>query len=943
MEHVNALPTGTRLGEYEIHNVLGQGGFGITYLANDTHLAKRVALKEYLPRDFATRTTGSTVVPNSSADAADYRWGLERFLDEARTLARFDHPHLNKVYRFFEANGTAYLVLEYIDGQTLSHLLTKYPTVPDTHLRRIIHEVLSGLEEVHRAGYVHRDIKPSNLMLRGDGSTVLLDFGAARQAVGQRSKSLTAILTPGYAPVEQYDTKAADVGPWSDLYALGMVAYRCVSGVRDADLPDAVTRARSQRKGGQELAPAIEVGEGVYAARFLKAIDWAIRVNEEERPQSIAAWRKALPPLDSKEEPPPPGPGPKPPVSKVKRPKRPLSRWARGLVGGVAVIVAGVLFTTGSNISSVREIWDAFRPYSEEEILAFRSQGTRVEGRVKAAGRHMNKFRSQIEDDIRDTQFSIRQLKSDIGRASTSSEREAIEREIDELERKGENLRTQSDLLRDFVVESDQSANLSGRLTLAKSLLDDKEYQKAVAEYRAVDAGYETLVNALEPSALLSSHYNKTMQARAVWEQTKRESQYGGTIPLAHELNDLYRNGQDLLDKADFLAAVNVYEKLAADYSHLTRALTEGNQHRERAAGSKASWEAYANENTLETDYTSEYANLFAEAERLWNGGDIVPAGEHYELLHKEYGQLEDAARSSEEYGRNARAAQEEWREYAQRNNLSISLDAEYDGRYRSARAALQRGQLVDSAKEFAELSDAYSRLLSIAERMVSNASSAESLRRDWQSLIRIGWARERTGENADTLYDTAENQKSPGFYTKATSTYASASNTYKSLIRQAQDNRNRYEESQSNWENEIENLQSDIQRYTDLISRYNTDMDNHRRASNRECSEGGFMAALGEGLQAVNCELGCNRQVWNGSYYVSLTDQYCVSQCRAAQRVRMDRQHRAIQECRESRETAQQEYSRAEEGRESAENNLSRARNALERMRNSKPRFTPI
>ena len=294
MEYINALRAGTRLQEYQIQDVLGQGGFGITYLAEDTNLIKPVALKEYLPRDFATRTTGSTVVPNSSADATDYRWGLERFLDEARTLARFDHPHLNKVHRFFEANGTAYLVLEYIDGQTISHLLTKYPTVPDTHLQRIIHEVLSGLAEVHSAGYVHRDIKPSNLMLRGDGSTVLLDFGAARQAVGQRSKSLTSILTPGYAPVEQYDTKAADVGPWSDLYALGMVAYRCVSGVRDADLPDAVTRARTQRKGGQELAPAVEVGKGVYDARFLEAIDWSIRVNEEERPQTIAEWREAF-------------------------------------------------------------------------------------------------------------------------------------------------------------------------------------------------------------------------------------------------------------------------------------------------------------------------------------------------------------------------------------------------------------------------------------------------------------------------------------------------------------------------------------------------------------------------------------------------------------------------------------------------------------------------
>ena len=296
MEHLNALPGGTQLADYEVVDVLGAGGFGITYRAWDTKLEKYVALKEYLPRDFATRTATYTVVPTSPTDQTDYKWGLERFLDEARTLARFDHPHLNKVYRFFETNGTAYLVLEYVEGQTLSHLLSTHPTLPDTHLQRIIADISSGLEEVHAAGYVHRDIKPSNIMLRGDGSAVLLDFGAARQAVGQRSKSLTSILTPGYAPIEQYDTKAEDVGPWSDLYALGMVAYRGVSGLRDTDLPDAVTRARTQRKGGPDLTPAVEVGKGAYAADFLKAIDWAIRVNEEERPQTLAAWLMTLSP-----------------------------------------------------------------------------------------------------------------------------------------------------------------------------------------------------------------------------------------------------------------------------------------------------------------------------------------------------------------------------------------------------------------------------------------------------------------------------------------------------------------------------------------------------------------------------------------------------------------------------------------------------------------------
>ncbi len=295
MDHINALPAGTRLQEYTVREVLGAGGFGITYRADDTNLNKVVAIKEYLPSEFATRANTGTVVPNSSADTVDYEWGLSRFLDEARTLARFDHPHLNKVYRFFEGNGTAYMVLEYVEGQTVSALLTRYTTLPDAALQRLIHEVLSGLEEMHAAGYIHRDLKPGNLMVRSDGSAVVLDFGAARQAVGQRSKSVTAILTPGYAPIEQYSTKAGNVGPWTDLYALGMVAYRCVSGITEAELPDAVTRSLNQRGDGQDLTPAAAVGKDRYDARLLAAIDWAIRVNKEDRPQSVAQWRKSLP------------------------------------------------------------------------------------------------------------------------------------------------------------------------------------------------------------------------------------------------------------------------------------------------------------------------------------------------------------------------------------------------------------------------------------------------------------------------------------------------------------------------------------------------------------------------------------------------------------------------------------------------------------------------
>ncbi len=295
-DRLHALPPGHRVGDYQIGHVLGSGSFGITYYAEDTRLGKPFAIKEYLPNEFALRAAASTVKPKSTADQADYQWGLERFLDEARTLARFQHPHLNEVYRFFEENGTAYIVLEYIEGETLSALLKREGRLDLARLRRLLDELLSGLDEIHKAGFVHRDIKPANIMFRDDGSAVLLDFGAARQAIGRRSQSITSILTPGYAPIEQYDQSTDDVGPWSDLYALGMVAYRCISGIRDGELLDAVARARLERKGARDkdMVAAQEIGKHRYDEALLGAVDWAIEVNEERRPQSGAAIRDAL-------------------------------------------------------------------------------------------------------------------------------------------------------------------------------------------------------------------------------------------------------------------------------------------------------------------------------------------------------------------------------------------------------------------------------------------------------------------------------------------------------------------------------------------------------------------------------------------------------------------------------------------------------------------------
>jgi len=178
------LTVGSSLLEYRLEQVLGRGGFGITYLAEDTLLRERVAIKEYLPIELATRDRMNSVRPRSEGDAEIFRWGLEGFLGEARTLARFRNSHVNRVRRFFQANGTGYFVSDFEAGATFGKRLEE-GDVSDEQLRALLLSLLNGLSVVHEAGVLHRDIKPNNIIVRNDGSPVLIDFGAARDFRGR--------------------------------------------------------------------------------------------------------------------------------------------------------------------------------------------------------------------------------------------------------------------------------------------------------------------------------------------------------------------------------------------------------------------------------------------------------------------------------------------------------------------------------------------------------------------------------------------------------------------------------------------------------------------------------------------------------------------------------------------------------------------------------------
>ena len=286
-DHKQALPPGFALGSYRVVRVLGVGGFGITYLCEHTGLGVQVAVKEYLPNEIAVRD-GTEVHPKSARDREGFEWGLERFLEEARTVARFRHPNVVHVRDCFEANRTAYIVMDYEDGEPLDALLRRHDTLTESQLKRIALPLADGLREVHAAGFLHRDVKPANVFVRrSDESPVLLDFGSARHALGRRSRSVTAIASAGYSPPEQYES-AGEQGPWTDVYALSALCYRAISGKAPVEAPRRQGELlRSRTDPLPKLTEAVHDG---YARSLLDAVSWGLHLVERDRPQSLDEW-----------------------------------------------------------------------------------------------------------------------------------------------------------------------------------------------------------------------------------------------------------------------------------------------------------------------------------------------------------------------------------------------------------------------------------------------------------------------------------------------------------------------------------------------------------------------------------------------------------------------------------------------------------------------------
>jgi serine/threonine protein kinase len=279
------LQVGSQLENYRILRVLAAGGFSFVYLAHDENDAP-VAIKEYLPATLALRTNGSSGTHLPEADRGSFNAGMKCFFEEGRSLAHLAHPNVVRVLNFFRANETVYLVMRYERGRTLQeHIQSRRGALEEAWVRTTFAQLLNGLREVHSNKLLHLDIKPANVYVRNDGSPVLIDFGAARQAFSAEGLKLPPSYTPGFAAPEQHNGDAP-LGPWTDVYAVGATLYACFAGGEPQRADERIKQDR--------LVPARKAWGGKYSTQLLETIDSCLKLSHLDRPQSVFSLQKAL-------------------------------------------------------------------------------------------------------------------------------------------------------------------------------------------------------------------------------------------------------------------------------------------------------------------------------------------------------------------------------------------------------------------------------------------------------------------------------------------------------------------------------------------------------------------------------------------------------------------------------------------------------------------------
>ena len=538
----SALPSGYILADYKIERILGAGGFGITYLAKDAALKRLFAIKEYCPFEL-TKREGMTVHPLTDAKG-DYERGLNDFIKEAQTLARYHHRNIVGVARIFEANNTAYMVLNFEEGHSLKEWLRERETRPDQQeMDAIAGPLLDALETIHADGTLHRDIAPDNIYIRKDGSPVLLDFGSARQAMTMRSRSVSAIVKAGYSPQEQYSSRAANQGAWTDIYALAATLYRALLGetppeASDRTIEDTLTPLSSQKLKG-------------YRPTFLSAIDWGLGLRPKDRPQSVAEWRGPL--LHGKPTP------SKPAVANQPSGKAQPARMSK--VGMAAAIVFVVCSSVGATAFYFRDRIASLTASTEQAVQQSEATRKELEDAKAASSAELTRLQGEIEQSkVRSSSLAKElALAEQHAQDASSAEKQKYLGDIADLQKQIEQERQRASSLQ--VAERDGRDTLSVQISKLEQRLQAEQASKAKVAEEAEILRSQAFASSIEFAGLELGPANPdhSHNVRGV----KLGSLFRGMINEAEVVKRISLNGE-ALDLADSTSLKTSEAKFAA-------------------------------------------------------------------------------------------------------------------------------------------------------------------------------------------------------------------------------------------------------------------------------------------------------------------------------------------------------------------------------------------
>ncbi|MCQ3830020.1 protein kinase [Microbulbifer elongatus] len=873
---------------YTIEERIGEGGMGAVFRAHDKNRDQDIAIKVLLPS-----------LLNSPA-------AKERFMDEARISSTLSHPNIVNVYDVQNDGDLFFITMELLEGQNLRDYmenleLTKQQMSPQEAIE-FADEICEGLLHAHEHT-VHRDIKPENIWITGEGKVKLMDFGIARvMSSSQMTKTGAAMGTAYYMAPEQLKGRM-DIDGRADQYALGVMLYEMLSGQIPAGRVESLHKVNKQ------------VGKHLSAV-----VDKMLAGNPDDRYATMAEVKTAL----------------------TQKPKFTLPSIAVPGAGKFAVAAAllavigiGALAGTGN----LKKAWDMVRPYSQEEILAFKSEQASAQGKIKALVNRLDGARESVRDQERDLKFEIRQLENDINRAGRS-ERKALEKKLEQSVLQQRLLEAQEELLTNYIIDSNKRGELDGLMALGEELMRAKKYEKSIGAYQQAVAGYENLLAQAEATEGVAEYKYASQREKSTWEKTAPE--YGiETIPFVDALQVELTAAYEHLQNVEFAQAAPILERVAVGYVQATEAIVSGSDFKASSTEAKQSWEAYAADRGLQSRFTGEYASAFDTAEAQWAQGDLVPASATYKTLYDAYTELESAARNAGALKLKASRAKGAWDTYRARNKMMISLTDQYASEYVKAESDFKNGEVVDAAKLFSELEKKYVKLMAAARKVNANLGSVSNNKSVWEGHVKNNYAKANRAEAASRLYTEGVNMRKAGSWTEAADKLGQASSAYAKLNSAVDKHRKVFKESYSAWESKLSSTRSNISSLERKINSLSSDIYDYRSDANASCSRSGW-SAFADGLNSASCEMGCNKQVWNGTYYETRTDNYCVSSCRNQAAAKQRQVEREYEQCQSSVASASRRLRRAESDISSKRRELSSEKSTLSRLQKEKPVFSP-